>query len=601
MSTPTQPELPPLFKDPLPLDDTNLKRLPVYYKEMRNHVADIMMRIGSRGALGAGLSALYTTFPLMGLPQVTRMVEDEPGFVAFAMPACWGMNPLWWAANRADPAVIASVMYHEADHIVNNDALNTIKMVKRLAKQGVRAHSFSPDKPDPVTGDWKDTNLYSLEAAAYWVRAYENKMLDLFCDETYGISRDAQENLDIKMLNAHQRRMVDQVTKMCEQAHDMSGIELDTDTRARLDQLAQFTRAPGTSRNYQRADFIADFAATLPLINIPQPGSGGAGDEQGESGMSVPGDDGEPGMGDVRSDTPGDADGRGEPKEADGDGKSAAEKLAEQAGSLTDDDIDRLSREHDTKMETAARMAGDSPLFNAFKLRTMEAASRDYKSILAEGLTLSAYSRDGKKSLARPYLPDLSRRMIRPTAKGEPTVQALAMLDTSGSMYWGSVGAGGESEATTAVREMLAVIRTTPLDYLVVLPCDSVVHTPLVLERDMSDADGDQMAQDLTNMMVEGGGGTSFSPPFKWLDSPPAKHRDMVRQWSDASEGGPPFSACIYYTDGDGHLPDVATVMRVQKFWGGAGHLYWCMPKSSRIGSTIRQNSSVYGRALWMG
>ena len=595
---------PKLFEDPLPLDDQNRARLPVYYKEMVNHVADITMRLNSRGPLGAGLSALYTTFPLMGLPGLIKMLDEDPSFVAFATVKSWGMNPLWWAANRGQPATVAAVLYHEADHIVNNDPLNTIKLVKALAKQGVATVKFDDKNPDPVTGDWQEAMGYSMEHAAHWVQAYHNLALDLFCDDVAHLKASDAENINAPMLRSHQKNMCDALGGAASSIEQMTGVKPNRHANRLLSRLDDI-KSSGRTEALQRLEWSLELASAIPIVDMSQMGGGGQddpdgdqeSDSQGGGGLSAPDNDSQS-MGDVKTDEPGSGDGDGD---GDGDGvDNSAQGLAEQAAQLSEDDIDRLSREHDTKMKTASRMAGNSPLFEKFKMRVQQEAKRDYKSILAEGLTLAAYSNDGRKSLARPYLPDLSRRMVRPTNRGEPTVQALAMLDTSGSMSWGSVGSRHESEAVVAVREMLALIKTTPLDYMVVLPCDARVHTPLILERDMGESDTNAMAEQLSQMMVEGGGGTAFSPPFTWLYRPPKEHKATVREWQSMSEGGPPFSACIYYTDGHGRLPTTEQVMRVQNFWGGGSHLYWCMPKDSPIAQPIRSQSHVYGRALWM-
>ena len=144
--------------------------------------------------------------------------------------------------------------------------------------------------------------------------------------------------------------------------------------------------------------------------------------------------------------------------------------------------------------------------------------------------------------------------VIVPTSIAFKTDALVAALDTSGSV--------SDREMEVFLTEIAGIACQMRPRVIVVLPCDSRVHDAVYLETPDGNADFDAVANDVMEQLkghVTGGGGTSFKPPFQWVED----------NMSDV-----PIEALVYLTDGYGRAPDSAPEYPV--YWVTTGDANFC-------------------------
>jgi predicted metal-dependent peptidase len=177
-----------------------------------------------------------------------------------------------------------------------------------------------------------------------------------------------------------------------------------------------------------------------------------------------------------------------------------------------------------------------------------EAMERFMKEMLEPSVTWAEHIRallarkigGGSYDWAKPDRRFISRnpRIITPARSGYGCNTIVVAIDTSGSI--------GDKELCQFKAEMSGMLNDLKPRQLIILWCDAKIHHVDYLTD----------AEELREVKPYGGGGTSFKPPFEWMEK----------------EGINPDSM-VYLTDGYGDFP--ATAPRFPVIWGDiAGNKY---------------------------
>ena len=532
--------------------------------EMTRHLGQICLSVGNRSALGLGVASTLSIFPQekaattlqtlreYGVGEVaacgTRLLA---GPVAYATARSWAFNPLYWASNLDNPKLLAAVLTHEANHLLHGDPVSFQMWLARMEKTGVPMyyppdlHAKHPGLPD------RSFNARHLRA---WFSSVAQQVLDLFCNSQTGYSPSDARMLDTSKLTDMQRYNASNLHhKICCALH-VSG-RTPTPQQSELLGIFKHLYADGDISRLSRDGLMLSCMDNIPLIcrNVEE-GSGGA--------------------------APGEAGSEG------GKDASPLQDVA-QSADTSEGGIEEERQKNAQLTRAASNLAGDSPMFEGYRARLKKAAKRDYKQVLRPALRRSCTGPCGRRTLAKPYVPTLAYNLILPTRAKAPQADVMIMVDTSGSMDWGT---DGDSPADRAVAEMLALTRTLPITSVLIIPCDAVVHTPILL----TPSNSAEASRQLGEVLLEGGGGTSFVPPFEWLASPPPEFAAYL--------AGTRFAGCVFYTDGYGTCPSPSLVQQVAPMFGGAQNLFWCTPSdANNARKSVREAKGALGQALAMG
>lgn len=667
-----QPDTNPLqlyssFKHFQPIDTDLAERLSAdapafaeFYEEESIHLGEHIMDLqldSSSGGMGPSLNALYSMFPMATAEQMATFFAKGDTHVqvpAFAGLHHWGMNPFWHHAQRTKMSshsdykrVINTVLYHEATHIIDADMLQQIDAFIQLQRIGIPTRNVMCDPitqkiidfVEPETrpdGTQEDPIQLCTEDAMlqHAVNAVSNTMLDMYCDRSEGLS---DRSYHLALIAEHQADCFGSYQSMC-QAGGITGGSSPENYPELLNEAALsdsgFRYASGSNMSVLDAmldsqgivndavthrfnslsapakatTIVAAVRSIVWLRDVNPASGGGAGDGDGEP-VEGQGPQGQ-GMGSAEPGQQESDGGQGENEnESEGGGGQPGQGEQPLSG-ITPEALEKMKADHQSAMNAVAQQAGSSPLFEAFKLRQLDAAKRDYKSIIRQSLRGSQLGLHQKKSAQRPYPPELHRRIIRPTRKVLPQKPALVFLDTSGSMGFGysSGGTRGDLERLTpaeqVTREMVSLIQSAPISGMWVVPCDWVVHPPIWLSIDKQSRAN--ASREVAKITADGGGGTSFSPPFEWLQggshragagASSREHSPMPQRFPRGAES---FACCIYYTDGYGELPGRELCRKVESVYGGARNLFWVMSTGSNSDAhrQVGQNAGYLGRAL---
>jgi len=175
-----------------------------------------------------------------------------------------------------------------------------------------------------------------------------------------------------------------------------------------------------------------------------------------------------------------------------------------------------LGRDWQSRVYSASQMArGDMPAGVARELFKLEHASLPWNTIIKQRLRKLAIKHSWKKPSKR-YLP-----WYFPGRTKNQGVKIVAAIDTSGSM--------SKEQITKAISELYGLMRSFHFLSLWVTDCDAEVYDPKKVTMN-----------ELTSLVLKGGGGTDFRPVFKWVK----------KQFNDDVD------CLLFFTDLDGNFPE---------------------------------------------
>ena len=159
----------------------------------------------------------------------------------------------------------------------------------------------------------------------------------------------------------------------------------------------------------------------------------------------------------------------------------------------------------------------------------------DWRSQLITVVTSSVRGGD-ESSYLRPDRRVLAiTGIVLPQSMNTRADTVVINIDTSGSV--------SKDEMRTFLSELAGAIAQFKPKTLIVLPCDCEVHPPVICEDLPMSTDFDSVCDEVVDNVAPymyGGGGTSFTPPFDWVE----------QHWDSAT-----VDLCVYFTDGYGRAP----------------------------------------------
>lgn len=528
------------------------------------------------GSMMSALSALFSLHPHLNEEQTWAMVDHDHAqggqTTAAVAPSCWFMSPSFWYVNQhLGDNFFGFILLHGAQHLLFYDPLHYDELADAVMQRGLLCRQVTGRNPDdsPILGEVYVHHMADKKSAQQTIHQMSNMLMDLVADQRCleMIKTDALCKVPEDWFKEHLTMVAGGVDKTLSAENHNPLARLDT-THALLD--------PTLARESEQArdvwwtavasargegakmptvqELLVAMTRAMCFVHDPEgqgsgEGEGGSGQGSGNSDALDDGQDGQGGIGDVQ-------------------------------GSEPDDDRTPEQKKEgmDRTLNAASQMAGDSPLFGSVRARAV-ASPRDWTDVLSAALRNQAGGRD-KRSMVRPYPPELRRRVVLPTYKAQPKGVALVFIDTSGSVVWG----GGP--LPRLLGELSGALLSGRITQAHVVPCDTQVHEVIVLDADKMRDAADPLGQ--ANQDLIGGGGTSFAPPFEWLEGQEAQ--------AIAPAGG--YTACLYLTDGYGEPPSVSLVNRVAPKFGGVGSLFWLLPHDDDTVTRALRGNRGLGRGL---
>lgn len=213
------------------------------------------------------------------------------------------------------------------------------------------------------------------------------------------------------------------------------------------------------------------------------------------------------------------------------DGYSAAA-----AGKSNDQIAAEVSVEVAQALE-AAKAVGNMPGALARLAAAYEQASVDWRTVLKR-LVIGTYGSAcvfGDYSYRRPNRRHSGGDIIMPSIMRQPSEPLVVAIDTSGSI--------GQAELDQFCAELTAIVRDVRPSRTYVIYCDATVQHVDVFEH-----------REAPELVMHGGGGTAFEPPFAWV-----------------AENVPTAKCLVYLTDGYGAFsfsPSDLGLPRLTTIWG---------------------------------
>jgi predicted metal-dependent peptidase len=156
-------------------------------------------------------------------------------------------------------------------------------------------------------------------------------------------------------------------------------------------------------------------------------------------------------------------------------------------------DVARLGREWQSRVYSAAQTAkGNVPGGVAREIFKLENSEVPWTHILKDRMRRLSIKHSWKKPSGR-YMPWYFPGRVKSSG-----IKLVAAIDTSGSM--------SKEQITKAISELYGLMQAFKFIDLYVMDCDAEVHDAKKIRRDQ-----------LSAMLLKGGGGTDFNPVFKWI------------------------------------------------------------------------------------
>jgi len=184
-----------------------------------------------------------------------------------------------------------------------------------------------------------------------------------------------------------------------------------------------------------------------------------------------------------------------------------------------------LGRDWQSRVYSASQMAkGDMPAGVAREIFKLEHSELPWNTIIKQRMRKLAVKHSWKKPSKR-YLP-----WYFPGRTKNEGVKVVAAIDTSGSM--------SKEQITKAISELYGLMRSFHFLTLWVTDCDAKVYNTKKVKMN-----------ELTSLVLSGGGGTDFRPVFKWAKE----------------EFNDDLDCMLFFTDLDGTFP--TEVPPYEIFW----------------------------------
>lgn len=193
---------------------------------------------------------------------------------------------------------------------------------------------------------------------------------------------------------------------------------------------------------------------------------------------------------------------------------------------LRDSQAARLAKDWHGRVYSATQQSrGSSPAGVLREIYKLENSELPWGQILQQRFRRMAiehkWDRPSKRYFPRFYFPGRSK------ANG---IKVVAAIDTSGSM--------SQEQITKAISELYGLAKSFKFLELWVTDCDAQVYEAKKVK-----------AEELSKLLLQGGGGTDFRPVFKWVK------RDL----------GDKIDSLVFFSDLDGDFP--ATPPPYDTFW----------------------------------
>jgi len=178
--------------------------------------------------------------------------------------------------------------------------------------------------------------------------------------------------------------------------------------------------------------------------------------------------------------------------------------------------VGRLSREWQGRVYSAAQQSrGNTPAGVMREIYKLENSELPWNQILKQRFRRMATKHTWQKPSKR-YFP----QYFFPGRSKASGIKVVAAIDTSGSM--------SKEQITKAISELYGLATTFQFLELWVTDCDAQVYEAKKVKAD-----------ELSRLLLQGGGGTDFRPVFEWVK----------KEFSDK------IDSLVFFTDLDGSFP----------------------------------------------